>query len=302
MPGVRWIALAGAWLMIGAGCALPSLGKNAQTNAPIRCEYNGKAYDLGEQRSAEDGCNICTCGETGWQCTTLRCAAGPSAGTVRGTLLFPSEKKTALQVCAIPREGAEYCTQTGAGQTDYRFRVPEGLYVVYASDPEDESGGKAYWSEAVKCGLKAECKDHSPIEIEVKAGGETSADPQDWHASTTIETVAVTPSRRLDNAFFLKRGAGITIRGKNLAEVSLDYKTYPPGENMTTKAIGKASLQTTDNGIQKWTINVPVGFEATDVLINGSGENGDTFRWRPLGTFRWGDLPPTEEELQAMTP
>lgn len=298
----RLFVFAAVLLLVGAGCALPFAGKGPQATGPIRCEYEGKSYDLGAQRRAADSCNVCTCGRTGWECTELRCAAGASLGTIRGTLSFPSEDLPPLMVCAAPREGEPFCTQTIEGQSSYSLLVPEGRYVVYV-DESNRTGIRAYWSEAVKCGLSADCKDHSPIEIEVRADQEAAADPQDWYASTVIDGVTVTPSRRLDKAFFLKRGAVITVRGRGLADVELSYLTYPPGENAVTKPLGKALLQVTEeSGAQKWIFPVPPGLEATDVTVAGTGAEGQIFRWRGLGYFRWGDVPPTEEESAWMKP
>lgn len=113
-----------------------------------------------------------------------------SAGTIQGTLGYPSEGVPAeIEVCAQNTQTqAVQCTgQTKeGGKAAYKIAVPAGTYVVYAKFPENSNmfkGYKAYYSEFVTCGLKAECQSHKPIEVKVAAGQTVSnIDPNDWYA------------------------------------------------------------------------------------------------------------------------
>lgn len=58
-----------ALLLLGAGCSLPF-----QTRNIAQCTYDGVSYRAGESFAAIDGCNTCTCGETGAVgCTKMAC-------------------------------------------------------------------------------------------------------------------------------------------------------------------------------------------------------------------------------------
>lgn len=58
----------------------------------------GQECTLGTTKPAEDGCNTCTCDESGWSCTELGCE--------------PNEQPTgAVSVCPAPSASAEMCAQ-----------------------------------------------------------------------------------------------------------------------------------------------------------------------------------------------
>lgn len=75
-----------------------------------------------------------------------------------------------------------------SGKLTYKLRVPAGSYYVFATvangdEPvEDVRGYKAYYSEFVKCGLKAGCPSHDPVKVTVRAGQTlTGINPGDWY-------------------------------------------------------------------------------------------------------------------------
>lgn len=121
--------------------------------------------------------------------TTLPSSA-PSSATIEGSLSYPSEGiPEEMKVCAQNRETQdEVCTskhlegsqfQYGVG---YRLQVSPGMYEVYAYLP-NQPDSKAYYSEAVPCGLSVDCLSHQPIPVQVAAGETvTNIDPQDWYA------------------------------------------------------------------------------------------------------------------------
>ncbi len=71
-------------------------------------------------------------------------------------------------------------------ETKYSIKVPVGSYYVYSmtSHVKGRENYRAYYSEAVTCGLKVKCQSHKPIKVSVKASRTTSnIDPLDWYDS-----------------------------------------------------------------------------------------------------------------------
>jgi hypothetical protein len=124
-------------------------------------------------------------------------AAALQPGVIEGSLSYPSE--------FIPDDmtiGAEnlatkkiYSTNKHLKGKKYQYKVgykltlPPGDYHVYAQLPDPARYGaeyakdyRAYYSEFVKCGMRVDCKDHTPIVVKVKSGETVSGiDPQDWY-------------------------------------------------------------------------------------------------------------------------
>lgn len=106
-----------------------------------------------------------------------------------GSLSYPSEGiPDDLGVCAEEvKTKISFCTNehlkdmkysSGFG---YKLEVSSGEYYVYAITSSMRNY-KAYYSEFVTCGLKAECKSHEPILVEIKDGDyKNGIDPQDWY-------------------------------------------------------------------------------------------------------------------------
>jgi hypothetical protein len=120
-------------------------------------------------------------------------AASPSVaatGTITGTVGFPSEGLPKdMKVCAENQATQiETCTSqitmvnTPQPHPTYTLDVPPGKYLVYAIVPSFKADYRAYYNAFVTCGLKYECKDHTPIVVDVMAGKTaTGIDPQDWY-------------------------------------------------------------------------------------------------------------------------
>lgn len=104
-------------------------------------------------------------------------------GVVEGALLYPACHVPAdLEVCA---EGeTTICTRDLSfvdGDIGYRLELPAGEYRIFARADTMLPGVRAYYSEAVKCGLDVDCTDHEPITIDLRAGARvTSIHPADW--------------------------------------------------------------------------------------------------------------------------
>jgi hypothetical protein len=104
-------------------------------------------------------------------------------GGISGKLSYPSEGIPPLQIVAFHRDtDAFYSIETPANQTTYLMQdIPSGIYHVLAYvKGEDYAGG---YTEAVVCGLTADCDDHTLIPVSVDPGGETTGvDLVDWYA------------------------------------------------------------------------------------------------------------------------
>lgn len=114
-----------------------------------------------------------------------------TTGTIEGSLSYPGEKiPVDLKVCAenIFYSEKTYCTDQQikdskyTNSTGYQIEAPVGSYYVYSyqvSQPDK----KAYYTEFVECGLKADCPSHDKLIIDVYPNEITDkVDPADWYA------------------------------------------------------------------------------------------------------------------------
>jgi hypothetical protein len=113
---------------------------------------------------------------------------------IEGSLSYPSEGiPTDLTVCAQNLETSKlYCTQNHLTNKKYLYGfgyqliVAPGTYHVYSylptSAPSSYQNYKAYYTQAVICGLTVECSDHTPIEVTLTSGQRLQGiDPADWY-------------------------------------------------------------------------------------------------------------------------
>jgi len=254
----------------------------------LTCEYAGRSYGAGEQRRAEDGCNICACGEHGWSCTEIACVpGGPGVGMVTGTLAYPSEVLPAQRVCAVDlATDKEYCRHAAEGEAAFTIAAPAGEYWVYAVLPDDASGKRAYYSEFVRCGLSTECKDHTPVTVVVEAGTDAEAHPHDWYAPGQFDGIVVAPSRYEYNTHNYYPTSSFQVRARGLSTVEFLSTPYPPAEAAVFAPIGAAALVSEERGIQTWSLPVPDGFQAMRVRARGESEGGAFLMSRELRVVR----------------
>ena len=283
------IIVAAVPFLIGAGCAIP-LRKDVPNSASVKvtCDYKGKTYDKGAARAAEDACNACTCGDSGWSCTTYSCKTVPGSptGIIKGTVKLPPDVKSgSLQVCAEPIAGPDiHCTAVPDGETNYAIQVPLGRWWVYAAVPGDPKLRKAYFTQAMKCDGSTGCSDHSLIRADINAAGDqVIADPKDWAQAGRALVFEITPSKNLDKNFFYDNSV---FQAKMYGAESVEILAIPfPGSDTDTpKQLGYAVLNETDpDGTQIWTLPVPVDLNARDVWAKVTDTDGMTFRWKGLG-------------------
>jgi hypothetical protein len=109
--------------------------------------------------------------------------AQPLTGIVEGTICFPSQGIPPMSLFLQPAGGAApVVLGIGQDQISYSAELFPGAYTAYAWLPDFSFGGS--YSQAVSCGLTAECTDHSLIEFQVTAGATTSGvDLCDWYGN-----------------------------------------------------------------------------------------------------------------------
>ncbi len=111
------------------------------------------------------------------------------SGTIEGSLSYPSEYiPDNMMVCAQNQSsGDQYCTTKHLSgdkylyKVGYKIQVLPGQYLVYAQLP-DRNNLRAYYDEAVTCGLNAHCSSTKPIIIDVMTNQPLQeVDPIDWY-------------------------------------------------------------------------------------------------------------------------
>jgi hypothetical protein len=117
------------------------------------------------------------------QLTSTPEANVPAAGGISGNLSYPSEFIPPLRVVAFRVDVNEYYfLDTAENQAAYQIdNLPPGTYHVVAYTMDGGLAGG--YTQAVPCGLSADCADHSLIDIVVNAGGVGAGiNPGDWYA------------------------------------------------------------------------------------------------------------------------
>lgn len=119
----------------------------------------------------------------------------PSNGYASGKICYTSNRIPPM-TAYFRNITTENLTQLSIGnnQNAYRVELPPGKYYAYAW-VEDYQIGVLY-SQAVACGLKEICTDHSPLAFEVKTGNENpKIDLCDW--GIPVSQLPVPPGTKL---------------------------------------------------------------------------------------------------------
>lgn len=105
-------------------------------------------------------------------------------GGIAGQLNYPSNFIPALVVTAFAADGSGnyYYVITNENSSTYQIEnIPAGNYYVVAY--VNGGGLQAGYTQAVSCGLSADCTDHLLIPVPVQAGQVTNGvNPIDWYA------------------------------------------------------------------------------------------------------------------------
>lgn len=108
-----------------------------------------------------------------------------STGSAVGKVCYPSEAIPAMTAYFQNQSsGALIPVEMAENQSSYRVELEPGAYLAFAYT-KDGLGGM--YSQAVACGLSADCSDHSPRPFEVRAGQTTEGiDLCDWYAPEQV--------------------------------------------------------------------------------------------------------------------
>ena len=250
----------------------------------------GKTYSKGASHEAEDGCNSCTCGDTGWTCTKNKCTdvSNTTGGVIRGTLTGPKPGQVPAQrVCAENYlANSQRCVITTTGDTTYELHMPLGRWWVSSTLTEAPDGKAAWWSEAVKCGEGPKCLDHSLTAVTLEKDGDVAtADPQDWGMRGSVNSFDIIPSKRMDVLFYYPESV-FEARTIDINSVEVLDKPFPSDDNAPYQSLGNATMTGTENGLQVWQLPIPAGLEAKDVTVKVVDGDGAFQVWRSIGWIR----------------
>lgn len=290
----KLIILAAPLVLLGAGCVrwsdfVPS-GRAPVSPVRVTCDYLGQTYEKGAARNADDGCNTCTCGDYGWSCTKMKCAGtSASGGIIRGAVGSPngSAKPAFQQVCAENYlTNSRRCVSVPTGAASYELRVPLGRWWVYATQATATDSKKAWWTEAVGCGLGPTCRDHSLLSVNLEKDGDAAvADPKDWSMLGAVDSFEVVPSKRMDVLFYYP-GSVFEARTTDVAKVEVLVRRFPGDTTTPYQTLGEAALSAVDQGRQVWRLAVPQDLEVQDATVRITDKEGATQTWRSLGWIR----------------
>lgn len=110
-------------------------------------------------------------------------------GSILAQLGYPAGGIPPLKVCtySLPEKEGVYgspvkCVKTDTNQAEVTLLdIPTNTYHVFAWPVSDEFNLSGSFTPAVACGLKVECKDHSPLAVVVKADKSTQVEIKDWY-------------------------------------------------------------------------------------------------------------------------
>lgn len=105
-------------------------------------------------------------------------------GVIEGSLGYPAGGLPPMTIYFLRTDGSErYALQTEEGWNRYRNELPIGDYYVFARVSGDESNFGGGYTNAVLCGLSAQCKDHALVTVAVEQGKTArDVDVTDWYA------------------------------------------------------------------------------------------------------------------------
>ncbi len=117
----------------------------------------------------------------------------PATKTISGSLGYPSSFVPSLKICLYEYagpgmiQGPKYCTETEDNDMNYQVTgaIAPAKYVIFAWTSNAEVGAEfgGSYTPAIACGLSVECKDHTPIVLDLSANDTVKGvDIKDWYA------------------------------------------------------------------------------------------------------------------------
>lgn len=112
----------------------------------------------------------------------------PTTGVVTGEICYPSESIPSMTAFFVNDETGELTRlEISADQTSYTQELEPGEYIAFAYRKEQSMSLGGMYSEAVTCGLSAECIEHTPLVFAVTPGETTAGvDICDWYAQDQV--------------------------------------------------------------------------------------------------------------------
>lgn len=108
-----------------------------------------------------------------------------TTGSIKGVVGYPSEGIPPMDVYAVSTADSSKYYQMKTAMNLGEFTITDvdpGTYVLFAY-PQNSSTSVGGYSKAVACGLSVDCKDHSLVEVSVKANETVgSVEIRDWYA------------------------------------------------------------------------------------------------------------------------
>jgi Pacifastin inhibitor (LCMII) len=113
----------GQWACTTLACAAPDGGGDSTVGpSSVSCVYNGVSYRPGDTFASIDGCNSCTCAQSGQvACTLIACAPGPDAASSDGGCVgAPPSNGCNACVCTAGNWicGVQQCPPADASRSD----------------------------------------------------------------------------------------------------------------------------------------------------------------------------------------
>ncbi len=105
-------------------------------------------------------------------------------GVIEGGIAYPAGGLPAMTIYFQRTDSIErYALETEEGWNRYVNNIPVGEYTVFARVTGDSSDFGGGYTEAVICGLSADCTDHTLLPVDVKEGKTArNIDIADWYA------------------------------------------------------------------------------------------------------------------------
>lgn len=170
---------------------------------------------------------------------------GSPAGTVSGKVCYPSEMIPAMTAFFQETASGEISEMDiEEDQAGFTIDLPPGKYIAFAYLKSGAELGGSY-SEAVPCGLSADCTDHSPLAFEVRAGSTTGGvDLCDWYAPEAVPPNSHGARAELSGLVY------VSPEGEYLAiEADGDAKKLFSGSGMIVPWVGPHGVYFLDNDL-----------------------------------------------------
>ncbi len=181
-------------------------------------------------------------------------------GTINGRVCYPSESIPELTIFFQEVSTGQFTElPIPENQASYSIELDPGRYVAFAYLNSGAALGGSY-SNAVVCGLTAECSDHFLVEFEVSSGETLSSiDICDWYAPEMVP-----PDPRAELTPF----AGMvyrTIEGNYYrVESNGDSILVHNGSDLAVPFTGPFGVYSTDDDLQAINLFTGEGYQLTD--------------------------------------